>query len=215
MAKKKARRKKPQGSSPRYLLERDADPNPIRQFELWLDDARRARVIEPTAMTLATTTRAGVPSARVLLLKGVDRRGFVFFTNYESQKGRELGENPRAALVFWWGKLERQVKVSGAVTRVPDAESDVYFATRPAGSRIGAIASAQSTVLASREELDRRVRELTKQYPDGDVPRPPHWGGFRLNPDMLEFWQGRADRLHDRLRYRREGSAWIVERLSP
>ena len=202
-------------ASPRKLLERDADPNPIRQFELWLDDARRARLVEPTAMTLATATPAGVPSARIVLLKGVDRRGFVFFTNYESQKGRELAQNAKAALVFGWGKLERQVKVSGTVARVSEAESDVYFASRPLGSRIGAIASRQSAVLASREELDAKVAELTRRYEDGQVPRPAHWGGFRLTPDMLEFWQGRADRLHDRLRYCRQGDRWKIDRLFP
>ena len=197
------------------LRERDADPDPVRQFARWLDEAKDAVLIEPTAMTLATSTRDGRPSSRTVLLKGVDAQGFVFFTNYESRKGRELAENPRAALTFWWGPLERQVSVTGAVARVSAQESDAYFNSRPPGSRIGALASRQSTVLRGRDDLDRRVSELTSQYRHGGIPRPDYWGGFRLTPDMIEFWQGRADRLHDRLRYTRRGDGWVLERLAP
>jgi pyridoxamine 5'-phosphate oxidase len=152
----------------------------------------------------------------VVLLKGVDEQGFTFFTNYESRKGRELAENPNAALVFWWGTLERQVTVAGAVRRTSGAESDAYFATRPFGSRIGALASRQSSVLRDRAELDRRVAELAERYRDGNVPRPASWGGFRLAPQTIEFWQGRPDRLHDRHRYAKQADGtWTVERLSP
>jgi len=198
------------------LLERDLDPDPISQFSKWMGEVRDAELVEPTAMTLATSTKDGRPSARTVLLKGVDDRGFVFFTNYESRKGRELTENPHAALVFWWGALERQVCVTGSVARVSAAESDAYFNSRPAQSRIGALASRQSSVLASREDLDRRVAELTGQYKFGGIPRPAYWGGFRLTPETIEFWQGRANRLHDRLRYNRQRDGnWTVDRLSP
>jgi pyridoxamine 5'-phosphate oxidase len=197
------------------LLERDLDPDPIRQFSRWFDEVRDAVLVEPTAMTLSTSTRDGRPSARMVLLKGVDHLGFVFFTNYESRKGRELADNPRAALTFWWGSLERQVNVTGTVARVSPEESDAYFKSRAAESRIGALASRQSSVLSSREELDRKVAELTSQYKHGGIPRPAYWGGFRLTPEMIEFWQGRANRLHDRLRYTRRDGVWVFERLSP
>jgi pyridoxamine 5'-phosphate oxidase len=197
------------------LLERDVDPDPIRQFSRWFEEAKDAVLVEPTAMTLSTSMRDGRPSARMVLLKGVDDRGFVFFTNYESRKGRELTDNPHAALTFWWGPLERQVNVTGTVARVSAEESDAYFNSRPVESRIGALASRQSSVLASREDLDRRVAELTAQYKHGGIPRPAYWGGFRLIPEVIEFWQGRANRLHDRLRYTRDDSGWRVERLSP
>lgn len=197
------------------LTEADVDRDPIRQFERWFADAVAAEVPEPNAMTLATATRDGVPSARVVLLKGVDARGFAFFTDYRSRKGAELAENPLAALVFLWKEIERQVRVVGAVSRVSAAESEAYFRSRPLGSRIGAWTSHQSAVIASRAELEERVRQVTARFADGEVPLPPHWGGFRVVPDAVEFWQGRPNRLHDRLRYRRDTGRWVVERLSP
>jgi pyridoxamine 5'-phosphate oxidase len=197
------------------LTEADVDPDPIRQFERWFADAVSAQVPEPNAMTLATASRDGVPSARIVLLKGVDARGFVFYTDYRSRKGAELTENPLAALTFLWKEIERQVRISGSVSRASAAESEAYFRTRPAGSRLGAWASQQSSVIANREELEARLREVTLRFPNGDVPLPPHWGGFRVIPDEVEFWQGRADRLHDRLMYRRDESKWTISRLSP
>jgi pyridoxamine 5'-phosphate oxidase len=186
------------------------------QFEHWLRDAERAGLEEANAMILATADVAAHPSARTVLLKGLDERGFVFFTGYESRKGRELAENPRAALVFPWYRLHRQVVVEGAVERVSPEESDGYWASRPYGSRLGAVASPQSQVVASRRVLDDASAELAARYPPGsDVPRPERWGGLRVVPDSIEFWQGRPDRLHDRLRFRHEGDRWVVERLAP
>src|SRR5438552_6715959 len=199
----------------RALLESDIDPDPLAQFRRWYDEALRAGLVEPTAMTLATASRGGVPSARMVLLKGYDERGFVFFTNYASAKGRDLKENPQAALLFWWGPLERQIRITGQVERVPDSESDAYFLTRPIGSRLGAIVSNQSSVLKGREELEQQVAQLRDKYMEGKVPRPAHWGGFRVAPRTIEFWQGRPDRLHDRLRYAKQNGSWIIERLSP
>ena len=197
------------------LRETDVDPDPLKQFARWFDDAQHAGLIEPSAMSLATASREGTPSVRLVLLKGFDDRGFVFYTNYQSPKARDLLENPRAALVFWWDALQRQVRITGDVARVSQAESDAYFQVRPLGSRLGALASSQSSVIKSRDDLERQVEALRKQYPDGNVPRPEHWGGFRLNPKLVEFWQGRADRLHDRLQYTRRGASWVIERLAP
>ena len=196
------------------LDENDVDADPFRQFHAWLAEALGAQVPEPTAMTLATVDEEGNPSARIMLLKALDERGFVFYTNYESRKGHELAARPRAALTFFWKELQRQVRIEGRVEKVSAAESDEYFAIRPLGSRIGAWASTQSAVIASRPWLEARVKAAEAQYGD-NPPRPPHWGGYRVLPDWLEFWQGRQSRLHDRLAYTREASGWKLERLSP
>jgi pyridoxamine 5'-phosphate oxidase len=197
------------------LKEDEVDPDPFNQLRLWLDAALAAQLSEPHAMTLATATRDGRPSARIVLLRGLDERGLVFYTNYESRKGRELAENPWAALVFHWAELQRQVRVEGMVERISARESDAYFESRPWGSRVGAWASHQSEVIDGRAELDRRVQELEAEYRGREVPRPPYWGGYRLLPTVVEFWQGRPNRLHDRLRYRIVGDGWRIERLSP
>ena len=197
------------------LREADASPDPIEQFREWFDQALGADLYEPNAMTLATATPDGRPSARIVLLKGFDDLGFVFYTNYESRKGREMEDNPRAALVFHWNELERQVRVEGIVSRVSADESDAYYASRPRGSRLGAWASEQSRVSDGRETLERRLEELEAEYGEGEVPRPPYWGGYRVEPEAVEFWQGRENRLHDRLLYRRERGGWRIERLQP
>lgn len=194
--------------------ERDLDLDPLRQFERWFAEAAAA-VPVPEGMTLATATPDGRPSARTVLLKAADERGFTFYTNHESRKGAELAANPRAALLFWWQPLGRQVRVEGAVERVPAAESEEYFRTRPAGSRIAAWASPQSRPLAGREELEQLYAEAVERFGDGEPPLPPHWGGLRIVPDAYEFWQHGEHRLHDRIRYERDGDAWRRFRLAP
>ena len=193
----------------------DLDPDPIVQFGRWMEDALGTDLILPNTMTLATATADGRPSARMVLLKGFDHHGFVFYTNYDSRKGRELSENPAAALVFYWARLERQVRVEGRVERVDPEESDAYFATRPLESRLGAWASRQSAPLSSRAELEERVAEVSSEHADGEVPRPPHWGGWLVRPDAIELWQGRPNRLHDRFLYTRRGDGWERVRLYP
>ena len=188
---------------------------PLQQLASWLEDAQAAALTQPDAMTLATASADGVPSARMVLLRGLDDRGAVFYTNAASRKGRELLENPRAALVFHWEQLGRQVRLEGHVERVDDEESDAYFASRPLPSRLGAWASDQSRPIKSREALMERYAETAARFGDGPVPRPPHWYGFRVVPDAVEFWEHGAHRLHDRIRYTRAGAGWIAERLAP
>ena len=198
------------------LLEKDLARDPFRQFDKWFQEAEAAKIPEPNAMTLATATRDGRPSARTMLLKGFDGRGFVFYTNYESRKGRELEGNPRAAIVIPWLALERQVIIEGPLTKVSREESEAYFHSRPVASQLGAWASAQSTIVAGRKALDDAFKAVEATYAGRPGPVPPYWGGFRLAPETVEFWQGRRGRLHDRLRYRRdEDGGWTVERLAP
>ena len=198
----------------RGLSEEDLVADPLEQFRRWFEEAREVGLMEPNAMALATVDASGQPAARTVLLKGLDARGLVFFTNLESRKAREIAGNPKAALLFWWQPQARQVRFEGEIERVGDAEADDYFASRPRGSQLGAWASAQSRVVAGRAALEAAEREVAARFPT-EVPRPPFWGGYRLVPHGAEFWQGRLNRLHDRLRYTRRADGWTIERLAP
>ncbi len=197
------------------LRKKSVSKNPFDQFSTWFDDAVKANIEQPNAMILATATKNGIPSSRVVLLKGVENDGFKFYTNYESQKGRELHENPNASLLFFWFNLERQIRISGKVEKVSQRESDEYFRTRPYESQLGAWASNQSKQIINREILEKKYEEFKTKYDKGKVPLPPYWGGFKLIPNSFEFWQGRENRLHDRIKYVKEKNDWKIERLSP
>jgi pyridoxamine 5'-phosphate oxidase len=202
-----------------YMLasfdEKDALANPIEQFTHWWNDAINSNIDEVNAMTLATVTPKGTPTARIVLLKGYDETGFVFFTNYLSDKGKELANNPAAALVFFWKELERQIRIEGTVEKVNNEENDAYFNSRPAGSKIGAWASHQSAVIEYRQVIEQNVQKYTEIFDTENIPRPDHWGGYKVTPHLIEFWQGRSSRLHDRIQYRKDEQEWIKERLSP
>ncbi len=197
------------------LLETDVAANPIEQFDKWWGDAVKSEITEINAMTLATASADGIPSARIVLLKGYDKNGFIFFTNYKSHKGNEMELNANVCLVFFWKELERQIRITGSVEKVSAAESDAYFISRPVGSRIGAWASPQSTVIANREFIEERSKEFEDQFSDGNIPRPQHWGGYIVKPVQVEFWQGRPSRLHDRIQYSLHKGSWSIERLAP
>jgi pyridoxamine 5'-phosphate oxidase len=198
------------------LSEADVAADPLQQFDQWWDDAVKSEITEVNAMTLATASATGIPSARIVLLKGYDKNGFVFFTNYQSHKGEELEQNPNACLVFFWKELERQVRITGTVQKAAAPDSDAYFASRPAGSRIGAWASPQSKVIEKREWIEERLNSFLQQFNDDNIPRPPHWGGYVVQPVQVEFWQGRPSRLHDRIQYTLQTDGnWLVERLAP
>ena len=197
------------------LDEQSVAAEPLVQFRIWFDAALASGIVEPNAMLLSTADADGRPSARVVLLKDIDDSGLSFYTNYNSRKADDIAANPRVSLTFWWQELERQVRVEGRAEQLAEAESDLYFASRPRGSRLGAWASPQSAVVASREELEHALEEVETRFGDGDVARPPHWGGYRVVPDVVEFWQGRPARLHDRIRYRRSSDKWLIERLAP
>jgi pyridoxamine 5'-phosphate oxidase len=197
------------------LDESELDPDPVTMFSRWFDNARAAGVLEPNAMVLSTVSSDGIPSARTVLLKGVNAGGFVFYTNYESRKAKELGANPHCSLVFGWYQLQRQVRVEGVASRVSRAETDAYFVSRPRDSQLGAWASPQSTVVPSRAVLDASYAEVEERFAGVEVPSPPHWGGYVVAPARVEFWQGRRSRMHDRLEYRRDGARWVTERLAP
>ncbi|MBK7884757.1 MAG: pyridoxamine 5'-phosphate oxidase [Chitinophagaceae bacterium] len=196
------------------LSENDVDKNPVVQFDKWWADALHSEITEVNAMTLATATPDGKPSARIVLLKGFDENGFVFFTNYNSRKGNELLNNPQAALVFFWKELERQVRIEGTIAKINEADSDTYFASRPANSQIGAWASPQSTIIPGRQILEDNMIQYNNQFGE-NIPRPAHWGGYIIQPVLMEFWQGRPDRLHDRIQYTLNKSSWTINRLAP
>ena len=198
------------------LTEKEVASNPVDQFTKWWDEAIKSEIDEVNAMTLATVDATGNPSARIVLLKGYDEQGFVFFTNYLSHKGEEMGQQPKACLVFFWKELERQIRIQGSVSKVSDAESDEYFNSRPAASRLGAWASPQSQVISSRETIEENLLAYKNKFEDGAIPRPPHWGGYRVHPQKMEFWQGRPSRLHDRILYTLTNTGgWTIERLAP
>jgi pyridoxamine 5'-phosphate oxidase len=197
------------------LSEKDVDANPMIQFEKWWKQAIDRNIGEPNAMTLATCTATGKPSARIVLLKGINENGFVFFTNYDSRKGKEIGENPFVSLLFFWKELERQVRIEGKIKKTSSVESNEYFSSRPRESRIGAWSSPQSAVIESRKVLEHNAAKYNRQYTTDDIPRPKNWGGFLVEPKAIEFWQGRPGRLHDRLQYSREKNKWIIKRLAP
>ena len=202
--------------SSQTLLENDVETSPIQQFQKWWDQAIASQITEPNAMTLATASSDGLPSARIVLLKGFDEKGFVFYTNYESFKAIQLAENPKACLVFHWKELERQVRIMGIVEKVSEEESNVYFNSRPIGSRVGAWTSPQSQVITNREWLEKEFEDRMDEFRNKEVPRPPHWGGYVVKPVIIEFWQGRFSRLHDRIQYSlEENGAWKIERLAP
>ncbi len=204
-----------QNYSQSSLDEASVSADPFEQFAAWMNDVLKAEIKDPTAMTLSTVGADGSPSSRIVLLKGFDANGFVFFTNYESKKGRDFAANPNAVIHFFWAELERQINVRGSVTRTSAEESDEYFNSRPFESRVGACASNQSERIESRAILEDRVAKLSEKYADGNVPRPPFWGGYRLRPERFEFWQGRPSRLHDRICYTLDGNDWKISRLSP
>jgi len=197
------------------LTETDIDENPFKQFEKWFKDAVTSQLFEPNVMTLATAGLSGKPTARILLLKGFDEHGFIFFSNYDSKKGKELEENPYAAMVFFWAELERQVRIEGVISKVNEDTSSAYFHSRPKGSQIGAAASPQSSIIPNREVLEEQVALLTEKYSDQEVPRPLNWGGYQLKPTHIEFWQGRSSRLHDRIAYTEVNGTWVINRLAP
>jgi pyridoxamine 5'-phosphate oxidase len=198
------------------LSEKEAAADAIEQFDQWWDEAINSELVEVNAMTLATASANGIPDARIVLLKGYDKNGFVFFTNYQSNKGKELLDNPNACLVFFWAALERQVRITGTVAKISGTESDAYFISRPVGSRMGAWASPQSEVITKREEIEENLKNIEQQFSDGNIPRPPHWGGYIVKPVQIEFWQGRPSRLHDRIRYALQvNNNWLIERLAP
>jgi pyridoxamine 5'-phosphate oxidase len=197
------------------LLETDVHPDPFRQFSVWFDQASKSGILEPNAMSHATVSPDGQPSIRIVLLKGVDEHGFIFFTNYESRKGRDMEMNPKSSLLFFWGELERQVRIDGVIEKISKASSKAYFDSRPEGSRIGAWSSNQSEIVDSRDTLEQRFEENMKLYAGNDIPMPDYWGGYRLVPSMIEFWQGRGSRMHDRIRYRLIDAQWNIDRLSP